>query len=137
METKLLVACLLIVSAFLAGRWYVGNPSTPPAASAIAGVGLRTQPPPAVKERLTELQSAQKSPSLPPSGKPSVVYPSLPQPPMTQGKSEVVRNVGPFIDPDPSKSTTTTMGPDRPVRNGGAFIDPGLPTGPNRQPSSP
>ncbi len=62
MKIKLLVACLLIVSAFLAGRWYLDNPSSPPADSAIAGVGLRTQPPPTVKERLTELQSAQKKP---------------------------------------------------------------------------
>ena len=50
---------------------------------------------------------------------------------MTQGKPEVVRNVGLFIDPDPSKSTTTYMGPDRPVRNVGAFIEPGGPHGPD------
>ncbi|PZN82252.1 MAG: hypothetical protein DM484_06595 [Candidatus Methylumidiphilus alinenensis] len=132
MKINHVVVGLLIVFAFFAGRWFSPNASIPPTAPAIAGAGMQTQPPPAVKERLTQLQSAQKNPSLPPSGKPSVVYPSLPQPPMTRGKPEVVRNVGPLIDPDPGKSTTTYMGPDRPVQNVGAFIEPGGPHDSNR-----
>ena len=133
MKINHVIVGMLIVLAFLAGRWYPAKPSASPANPAIAGVGLQTQPPPTIKERSTQLQSAPKNPSLPLSGKPTVVYPSLPELPVTQGKPEVVRNTGLFIDPDPRKLAMPYMGPDRPTRNTGEFIDPGLPTtSPNR-----
>jgi len=130
MKINHVIVGILIVLAFLAGRWFPGNPSAPPAGPAIAGAGLRTQPSPITMKSLNQPPSASNAP-VPPLPDNPMIVPSLPQPPLPD-KPEVVRNTGPFIDPDPRKSTTTYMGPDRSVRNTGEYIDPGLPTGSNR-----
>ena len=124
---------ILIVLVFLAGRWYLGNQSAQSASPAITGVGLRTQPlPAAAKERSNpKPQSSMKASLSPMSVKPEAPPLRLPQPPVMPDKPEVVRNNGPFIDPDPSKLTVKPLEPDKPIRNMGPIIDPSGPLGSN------
>lgn len=129
MKINPLILGLSILLAFFAGRWYPGNPSAPPASTAITG-GV-SQPAPANQGRANQPQTANNAPLPPLPDNPTVVYPRLPQPPLLPDKPEVVRNTGPFVDPD-SRSIAPLEGPDRPVRNAGAFVDPGGPPGSNR-----
>ena len=129
MKINPLIYGLSIALAFFAGRWYPGNPSAPPTIPAIAGGGVR--PTPANQGRANQTQSARNAPMPPQPEQPPLVYPRLPQPPLLPDKPEVVRNTGPFIDPD-SRSITPFEGPDRPVQNAGVFVDPDGPHGSDR-----
>jgi hypothetical protein len=126
MKINPVIVGLLMVLAFLAGRWSSGNPSATPANPATADAGGAGAIPPAAGAPVNQPWHAQGAPALPAPAKPAIA-PGVAELPVLPDTPGVVRNTGPFIDPDPDKPSMQPLGPDQPVRNSGAFVDPGGP----------
>jgi hypothetical protein len=114
---------LLIVLAFLAGRWSNGYSPAGPANAPIAG-GVKA--PLAAKEPTQPSYSAKAAPA-PPVLREWVEQPAASGLPPVSDTPEVVRNNGAFIDADPDKTRLRGPDQDQPARNTGPFIEVGGP----------